>query len=50
MFKRLFKERIPYKYGIKRFNTYDYGRKPDCEICDYAIGTYFGFYIGKNRR
>ncbi len=49
--KNLIKPRIPYTVGFKRFNTYDYGKGPECEFCNdllfFAVGMYFGYIIGK---
>ncbi len=46
-------KRIPYTIDFKRFNTYNYGREPNCEFCNdilfFAVGMYFGYYIGKNK-
>jgi hypothetical protein len=45
--------RIPYTVGFKRFNTYNYGREPNCEFCNdllfFVVGMYFGYHIGKDK-
>ncbi len=51
--KNLIKPRIPYSVGFKRFNTYNYGREPECEFCNdllfFGLGMYFGYIIGKDK-
>ena len=51
--KIFIKSKVPYTIGYKRYNSYNYGKEPDCEFCSdllfFAVGMWCGYMIGKDK-
>ena len=51
--KKMMKLKIPYTMNNKRYYSYNYKQKPDCEFCDnllfFGLGMWCGYMISKDR-